>query len=382
MNAIRLAAGIVIASLVSTTFHSAMGDDVVPLTPASMPDFREFALVADAFDRPYFSSGPAPSFYFQTEALLFQQVPRFGAQPIVVNNTNNTTLMSTSNLNSTFNPGLQAMLGRRLQNGQAVELEYLGLFGGSSSAVAVKPGPAAFLTFPNNLAGNAFVDMNHVEAVYFSSFNSFAINLFSSADSSDSPRGPGGCCGSDSCCDVAYGRGAAATSQSLSGFAGFRYINFNDELNISTQRVVGGVVENGSYRTTTSNDLYGAQLGGRYRRTAGRFGWDSTGFAGLFGSDVSQTQSATDFPNFPLRPPVTSNRAGVAFVGGGSVAAIYALNSVWNLRAGYTLLWVEGLALAPNQLDFNFASAQGGSHLRSNGGVFLHGATTGLEARW
>lgn len=382
MNAIRLAAGIVIVTLASTTFNSAMGEDVQHLTPPSTPDFRECALGADAFDRPYFSSGPSPSFYFQTEALFFQQVPRFGAQPIVVNNTNDTTLMSTSNLNSTFNPGLQATLGRQLQNGQTVELEYLGLFGGSSSAVALKPGPAAFLTFPNNLAGNAFVDMNRVDAVYFSSFNSFAINLLSSNVFSDSPSGPGGCCGSDSCCEVAYGSGAAATSQSLFGFAGFRYINFNDELNISTQRVVGGVVENGSYNTTTSNNLYGAQLGGRYRRTSGPFGWDTTGFAGLFANDASQTQSATDFPNFPLRPPVTSNRAGAAFVGGGSVSALYSLNSVWNLRAGYTLLWVEGLALAPNQLDFDFASAQGGSQLRSNGGVFLHGATAGLEARW
>lgn len=157
MNAIRLAAGIVIVTLASTTFNLAMGEDVTYLPPPSTPDFRECALVADAFDRPYFSSGPSPSFYLQTEALFFQQVPRFGAQPIVVNNTNDTTLMSTSNLNPTFNPGLQATLGRQLQNGQTVELEYLGLFGGSSSAVALKPGPAAFLTFPNNLAGNALL---------------------------------------------------------------------------------------------------------------------------------------------------------------------------------------------------------------------------------
>jgi hypothetical protein len=115
MNAIRLAAGIVIVALASTTFNSAMGEDVEQLTPPSMPDFRECALNTDVFDRPYFASGPCPSSYFQTEALFFQQVPRFGSQPIVVNNTNDTTLMSTSNLNSTFNPGLKATLGSRLQ---------------------------------------------------------------------------------------------------------------------------------------------------------------------------------------------------------------------------------------------------------------------------
>jgi len=375
MNAIRLAAGIVIVTLASTTFNSAMGENVEQLTPPSMPDFRECAL--DAYDRPYFSSAPCPSFYFQTQALFFQQVPRFGRQPIVVNNTNNTTLMSTSNLDSTFNPGLQATLGSRLQNGQTVEFEYLGLFG-STSAVAVKPDPAAFLTFPNNLAGNAFIDMNRVQADYSSSFNSFAFNLLSCTGFCNSAYGSGAA----GCCDAAYGSAAAAQCQSLSGFAGFRYINFNDRINISTQRVVGGVVENGTYNTSTNNNLYGAQLGGRFRRTSGPFGWDSTGFAGLFGNDASQTQSATDFPNFPLRPPVSSSKPGVAFVGGGNVSALYSLNSVWNLRAGYSLLWVEGLALAPNQLDFNFASAQGGSQLRYNGGMLLHGATAGLEARW
>jgi len=165
-------------------------------------------------------------------------------------------------------------------------------------------------------------------------------------------------------------------------FAGVRYLNIAERLNISAQRIVGGGVEEGTYNTSTNNNLYGGQLGARLRRTSGRFGWDATGFAGIFGNDAQQTQAVTDFPNFPLRPSVSSSKAGVSFVGGTNVSALYSLTNVWNLRAGYTVLWVEGLALAPNQLDFDLAAAQGGSQIHNGGGMFLHGANVGLEARW
>jgi len=54
---------------------------------------------------------------------------------------------------------------------------------------------------------------------------------------------------------------------------------------------------------------------------------------------------------------------------------------VWGIRAGYNLIWIDGLALAPNQFDFSVAD-NAGSALASGGGVFLNGANLGLEARW
>ena len=170
--------------------------------------------------------------------------------------------------------------------------------------------------------------------------------------------------------------------RSLTWFAGFRYLNLGQKLDISAQRTVGGLVEDGTYNIRTSNNLYGAQLGARLRRTSGRFGWDATGFAGVFGNDAQQTQSVTDFPNFPLRPTVSSSRGGVAFASGANLSGLYSLTNVWNLRAGYNVIWIEGLALAPNQLNFNFASAQGGTQLHNGGGMLLHGVNVGLEARW
>jgi hypothetical protein len=45
-------------------------------------------------------------------------------------------------------------------------------------------------------------------------------------------------------------------------------------------------------------------------------------------------------------------------------------------------MWIEGLALAPDQLDFDFAIDPSGNQLRNGGGMFLHGVNVGLEARW
>ena len=71
----------------------------------------------------------------------------------------------------------------------------------------------------------------------------------------------------------------------------------------------------------------------------------------------------------------------MGFFGELNLTAIYRLNEVWNLRAGYNLMWLSGVALAPNQLDFS-AAPDAGNRIASNGSVFLHGVSAGIEARW
>ncbi len=143
-----------------------------------------------------------------------------------------------------------------------------------------------------------------------------------------------------------------------------------------------GGTEEGAYDIRTANHLYGVQIGARLRRSPNRFGWEATGKAGIFGNDAHQEQSVVDFPDFPIRPTVSSSGSGVAFVGEANLSALYRLTNVWNLRAGYNAVWIEGVALAPDQLDFNFAASPSGDQLHRGGGTFLHGVNIGLEANW
>jgi hypothetical protein len=313
-------------------------------------------------------NSPCPTCYGQVEALFLHREPRFSRQTIVVDPNTDTTFVSTSDLDFDFDPGLRATIGVRICGGRALEFTYFGLAEGNGDAVAASSDPNAFLIFPDNLFGNVFVNPGVVNIRYSSSLNSFELNL---------PC----CCG---CCDKCGDECGCGEDRcrSTEWFAGFRYINISEELNISAQRTVAGGLEEGSYDIRTTNHLYGVQVGARERRTRGRFGWEATGKVGIFGNDAHQEQTVTDFPNFQIRPTVSTRGGQVAFIGDTNLSALYRLTEVWNLRAGYNLIWIEGLALAPDQLDFDFASATGGSQLHSGGGIFLHGVNVGVEARW
>ena len=71
----------------------------------------------------------------------------------------------------------------------------------------------------------------------------------------------------------------------------------------------------------------------------------------------------------------------VAFVGEANFVLTLDLNDCWTARGGYNLMWIEGVALGPDQLDFTMTSTSG-TMLTNDGGLFLHGASVGLEARW
>ena len=327
---------------------------------------------------------PCSCFYGQVDALFLTRESRFRDQPIIVDPNTGTTFLSTSDLDSDFDPGVRVTAGMRLCDNWGLEFSYFGLFDSDASASVVSPGPGSFLTFPDNLAGNVFVDIDRVRADYSSRLHSFEVNLPCCT----------GCC--TDCCTVSCGDavgecgcGMACSSgcgfgncQSCSWFAGFRYLNLREELNLGVQRDIGGGIEDGSYNVRTRNRLYGVQVGGRVRRTRGRIGWEGVGKTGIFGNDSEQQQSVTDFPNFPLRPTTSNSSGGVAFVNEASLTALYRLTHIWTARVGYTALWIEGLALAPDQLDFDFANAQGGNQLNNGRGLLLHGVTVGLEARW
>ncbi len=326
-----------------------------------------------------FNNNPCPRFYGQVQGLFLMRHPQLNRQAIVVDPNTNTTFMSTSDLKYNYDPGIQATIGLKLCEGRGLEFTYFGVFDGSASGVVTKPNPAAFLTFRDNLVGNAFVDMDRVDVNYSSWINSFAVNL---TCCSCAECGCGEACGEDGCGISGVSLGGNSASQSMTWFSGFRYLDLGEQMNMSTQRLIlGPEPEHGRYNVRTSNHLYGAQMGGRYRQTYGRFGWDTTGTAGLFGNDAQQTQTVTDFPNVALRD-ITSNRSSVAFVGDANLSGLYRLSNVWNLRAGYNVMWIQGVALAPDQLNFNFADAQGGSHLNNTGGMLLHGVNFGVEARY
>jgi hypothetical protein len=304
-----------------------------------------------------------PCTYGEVEGLFLMRSTLHASRPILIDANTQATLVPSSDFNSSVAPGIRARFGFCLWGCRPVEFGYFGLFDSRASLDYVRPNPNVDVTLPGPLgvASDVFHDGVHTRLDYVSRLQGAEVNF---------PC----CCCWESCCGEYAG--------SREWFVGFRYLSLREDFRILGRKPVRTGVETGFYDISSSrNDLFGAQVGARMRRCRGRLSWEATGKVGVFGNQAGQEQIFVDYPGFLLRPLVSSNGGSVAFVGELNLTGIYRLNDTWGLRAGYNLMWIEGVALAPDQLDFSFTAASG-TGLDRGGGLFLHGVNLGLEARW
>lgn len=297
-----------------------------------------------------------PCTYGWAEALILGRENQADDQALVLNLNTDAELLSVDDLDFDWTGGLRLGYGHRACDCWAWEFGYLGVFDQTADDDVSL---ANSLTLPPPLGDvvNNFFGASEVDVEYSSDIHSFEANLVR-------------CCCCEGCC----------YTESWEWLAGFRYLRLDEEFSITA---FDPAESSSTYEVETENNLYGGQVGARYRRCRGRWSWESTGKAGIYGNDMEQSQDPIlDFPNnFVFRPGRSSTDSDVAFVGDLNFSAIYHLSRVWGLRAGYNLIWIDGVALAPNQLDFSNTPTSG-TELDDGGTAFLHGVNIGLEARW
>jgi hypothetical protein len=157
----------------------------------------------------------------------------------------------------------------------------------------------------------------------------------------------------------------------LNVLAGFRYVELNEQ---GLTELVNPAVPY-RYAVRTDNRLYGGQLGAdamlwcRDRYTLGL-----NGRAGVYGNH-SRHRAVTDTGVARLISSGAQSRT--SFIGELALIGTGRLTERVNVRGGYRLLWIDGVALAEDQFavsDFNNGVGYDGS-----GDVFYHGAFVGLE---
>lgn len=151
---------------------------------------------------------------------------------------------------------------------------------------------------------------------------------------------------------------------------GVRYMGLNENLAMNAD--FGGTAVTGRVRTT--NDLWGFQLGADATLwSRDRLTIEMLGKAGVFNNSiVSHTTIDADFADGRLDH--------TAFVGEVGLTGCYQLSRSWSLRAGYQVLWMEGVALAPDQVPgVNLTTNE--ATVQTDGSPFYHGAFLGLELR-
>jgi len=263
----------------------------------------------------------------------------------------NDALLTTDGLDFGWKPGVRTTFGFRLTPRRAIEFSYLGGFDWGASATVTGNNN---LAIPGDLgvSSNQFFMADEMRVDYSAELNGVEVNWVK--------------------CRRRLLFGTDCETQCL---VGFRHLGWHERFNLrATDFQDAG---SGNYAIHTNNDLFGAQVGARVRHP-GRLGWLVSGKVGVFGNGAEQTQSVTDFL-LTLRSPRTSHARNAAFVADLGLLLRWELSRVWSVQGGYNLLWIEGLALSRDQLDFTLP---GGMGVDNGGGAFLHGASVGLAARW
>lgn len=280
-------------------------------------------------------------------------------------------VLTTGQLKFPTQPALRLFYGSVNDSAAGWEIGYLGVWSMFGSRTAGGPDDVQAAD-PLALLVPEFNGRSTARATYGSTLNSVEINTFTRA------------------ADGGYCRTAAEPWRRCDGYcrgtfdwlAGFRWAGLDESASLTLDG--GGNPLPGAYSLRSSTNLFGAQLGGRGRMEWERWAFEGWAKAALCGSAMSQSQAPivdAVVPDPPIRPAQSAAEGGVGFIGDINATLVYRLTETWGLRAGYNLIWLSGVALAPNQFDFGALSTSG-SGLNGGAGLFLHGASLGLEARW
>ena len=80
-------------------------------------------------------------------------------------------------------------------------------------------------------------------------------------------------------------------------------------------------------------------------------------------------------------PAFSIRDRNVAFVGELGLTGAYQINDCWTVRGGYQVIWVDGIALAPDQLDDSDITT-GVATLDTSGHPIYHGFVLAAELGW
>lgn len=296
--------------------------------------------------------------YAFLDVLAFQRDNSATQRPLVNDVNTGLAVLSTGDLTASTAVGSRFFLGQRSGNGWGGEAGYFGVYGMTAvdqvagDANLVIAGPISQQVLP-------FSDGDTVRSTWASTVNSVEFNAFRSRVEGDS---------------------------FFDLLAGFRYVSLEEQAGMAftccSTGPTGPLTSN--YNVQSSNNLFGGQLGARGRLSWDRWAVEGWAKAGVFGNAESQSQGPIVDPggvSTVVRTARSSQGWETAFVGDLNATLVYRLTSVWGVRMGYNLIWIDGVALAPNQWDFS-TNADAGKTLVGGGGVLLSGANLGLEARW
>jgi hypothetical protein len=176
---------------------------------------------------------------------------------------------------------------------------------------------------------------------------------------------------------------------------GVRHFILDEKLRFTTSSAANGFATGTGFvparsqdDTDTTNNLTGMQVGTDLwvcllpgLRAGGELQ------AGVYGNHMNINTTIGSNLVGPIGPNERLVRNDVSFIGQANLLLTYRLNYQWTLRGGYNFLFVDGVALAPENFNpvppnFNNPFNPHTHIINDNGSVFYHGWNVGLEFMW
>jgi len=325
------------------------------------------AVWATSCVEPLASRSLASEAYAVVDALFLQRDNEATGRTLVLDNVAGQPAIATGDLQFPVASGVRAFIGHHGCDKHGWEVGYMGIYG--ASALQSATGNQNLDIAPPLSAKVASLrDASFAQATYGSTINGAEANLLATSEYFHLPRVNG------------YVADQIPHVAMVDWLMGFRWAGLEEQAAIS---LTGAGLTTGRYAVRSSSNLFGGQVGVRGRIDWERWGLEGQAKAALAGVTLSQSQS-------PIVDAVTKDvfrsarGAQGSDVGGifdWNVTLVRHLDDVWSVRAGYTMLWLTGVALAPDQFDFS-TSTLAGTTVVGDKTVWLQGATVGLEGRW
>ncbi len=162
---------------------------------------------------------------------------------------------------------------------------------------------------------------------------------------------------------------------------GLRVFSIDSMFQYASSGVFEGKNLCGDYLSLTHNDLFGLQIGGDYIYRKCKWTWGFRAKAGPFINFCDQKSHVTSYDagETELDFYRIARKDDAALVIEFGFLTTYKVRPNLTLRAAYDLMWVTGLALAPEQLRFETDPPTG---INTNGLAYLHGLSLGLTWTW
>lgn len=306
--------------------------------------------------------------YAVFDVLFMQRDNTTNDGPLVLDGDTLATAIATPDLQFPTAPGIRALYGQHGPEGLGWEVGYLGVYGMFADASAAGN---ANLEIAPPLSGEvaSLRNASAARATYASALNSAEANVLLTERCFHRPRLSG------------YAAECHPCVFTVDWLAGFRWAGLDEQAALA----FGGspTALTTGYAVRTSSNLFGGQLGVRGRADWQDWAVEGWAKAALAGSVLAQSQdpivdAITGDVYRSARGSRTDTPGGIFDVG---ATLVYRLSDTWGIRVGYSMLWLTGVALAPDQ--FAFASdTRAGTRLDGNQTLWLGGANLGLEARW